>query len=178
MTMFLRGPQGPKEGFNMVVDTESTRSYLSAKSAQILNLAVKTMKIRQYEVRTFLGCGVKQLKEVTLEVYLPTGRYAQMPMLIDDDFKLEMNVRGLNVAVNNLKKLNYQLAAKFDESSNHIPLEGLIGNDILQHFDFKTVKSMASCAIEIPSGLIPFGNSEHFFVSRTSGKTFIMLLIM
>ena len=123
----------------MLVDTGSTRFYLSSKAAQILNLAAKTMKIRQYNVRTFLGCGVKQLKEVTLEVHLPTGRYAQMPILIDDDFKLELNVRGLNVAVNNLKKLNYHLAAKFDESSNHVPLEGLIGNNILQHFDFKTV---------------------------------------
>ena len=75
MTMFLWGPQGPKEGFNMLVDTGSTRSYLSAKAAQILNLACKTMKIRQYEARTFLGCGVKLLKEATLEVYLPTGRY-------------------------------------------------------------------------------------------------------
>ena len=119
------------------------RSYLSAKAAQILNLAFKTMKIRQYEVRTFLGFGVKLLKEVTLEVYLPTGRYAQMPVSIDDEFKLEMNARGLKVAVKNLKKKNYQVAAYFDLSSNHVPLKGLIGNDILQHFDFRTVKCMA-----------------------------------
>ena len=57
------------------------------------------MKIRRYQVRTFLGCGVKPLKEVTLEVHLPTGRYTHMPVLIDDDFKLEMNLRGLNVAL-------------------------------------------------------------------------------
>lgn len=131
MSMFLRGPKGPKEGFDMLIDTGSTRPYLSAKGAEILNHVAKTMKIRQYKVRTFLGCGVKQLKKVTLEMLLPAGRYAQMPILIDDDFKLEMNVRGLNVAVNNLKKLNYRLAADFDESSNHVPLEGLIDNDIL-----------------------------------------------
>ena len=41
-------------------------------------------------------------------------------------------------------------------------MEGLIGNDILKHFDFRAVKCMAGRAIEISSALIPFGNSEHF----------------
>ena len=57
-----------------------------------------------------------------------------------------------------------------DETSNHVPLEGLIGNDILQHFDSKTVNCMAGRAIEIPSGLIPFGNSEHFLYPGQVGN--------
>ena len=81
-----------------------------------------------------------------------------MPVLIDESFNLELNVRGLNVAIKNLNNLNYKLAAEYGENSDRLTLHGLIGSDVLQHLDFKTVNCMAGKALQINSGLLPFGN--------------------
>ena len=48
------------------------------------------------------------------------------------------------------------------ESSDCVLVDDIIGNDVLQHLDFKTVNCMAGKALEITSGVISFGNSEHF----------------
>ena len=54
-----------------------------------------------------------------------------MPVLIDDELEINYNVEGFSHVVSNLKKLNFNLAAKF-ELSDQIKVHGLIGVDMIQ----------------------------------------------
>ena len=69
----------------------------------------------EYEVRTFLGSGVKKLGETTLEVHLPSGMHRALPILIDKAFKVDLEVRGFRELVQNLKDLKIPLAAEFGD---------------------------------------------------------------
>ena len=128
-----------------------------------LKLEANKCRNIEYTVTTFLGCGKKNLKEATLEVHLPSGRHNVMPFLIDESFCVETRVNGLSKAVKNLEKLGYKLAANFDSNSDMLPVEGIVGTDILQFLrELKTVSFMSGVAYEVSSGLIPFGHTSHF----------------
>ena len=72
-------------------------------------------------------------------------------------------MNGLSKAVQNLKKLDYKLAASFSSNSDILPIEGIVGTDIIQFLrELKTVECMSGVAYEINTGLIPFGRISHF----------------
>ena len=116
----------------------------------------------EYDVRTFLGSGVKKLGKTYLTVYLPSGRYLTLPMFVDNSFKLDLEVRGLPQIVQNLNQLQYYLGAEFPTDSNKDPLDGLIGIDLLQFVNFATTPCMNGRALRMGDKVLPFGNSGHF----------------
>ena len=124
----------------------------------------------QYEVRTFLGAGTKELGEATLQVYFPSGRYNALPIFIDSNFCVDLEVRGLSQVVLNLRALNTPLGAEFSESSDKVEINGLIGSDIIQYMDFSTVKYMSGRALKVGNKIIPFGNSDHFLYPGLVGN--------
>ena len=124
----------------------------------------------QYEVRTFLGAGTKELGEATLQVYFPSGRYNALPIFIDSNFCVDLEVRGLSQVVSNLRALNTPLGAEFSESSDKVEINGLIGSDIIQYMDFSTVKCMSGRALKVGNKIIPFGNSDHFLYPGQVGN--------
>ena len=163
VSMVVKGPKGFECKFNALLDTGSSRSYLSSHVISKLNCDPKTLTPVDYEVKTFLGSGTKSLKEVTLAVYLPSKRYNIMPLLVDDQFDINLKVKGLSQTVNNFKTKNYKLAADFKDGHNQVHVHGLIGVDAIQFFkDMKIIDCMYGSAFEIASGIIPFGNCEHF----------------
>ena len=163
LSIGIRGPNGPKVNFNALFDTASSRSYLSKDILQQLNIKGSSLKTVDYEVRTFLGMAKKSLKEVTLEVFLPSGRYVVMPLLVDDNFKIVMNVKGLKQAVKNFKNLNIKLAGEYSESDNQLAVQGLLGSDLIQFIsELKAVKCINGTALEVASGIIPHGNIDSF----------------
>ena len=54
---------------------------------------------------------------------------------------------GLSKAVQNFKKLDYKLAANFSFNSDILPIEGIVGTDIIQFLrELKTVECMSGVA--------------------------------
>ena len=116
------------------------------------------------------GFGTKDLGETTLQVYFPSGLYHALPIFIDDKFEVNLEVRGLRQAITNLRALNISLGAEYNDSSDRLEIDGLIGSDLIQYIDFYAVKCMAGRALQIENKLIPFGNSEHFlYPGRVGG---------
>ena len=89
-----------------------------------------------------------------------------LPVLIDDELQINFNIEGFSHVVSNLKELNFKLAAKF-EISDQITVHGLIGVDMIQFIpSLKFIKCMHGSAIQIPTGIIPFGNKVHFLYNH------------
>ena len=168
ITMQSRG--GDQVVFNALFDTGSSRSYINPKIAKQLAIKEDLVTNVQYEVRTFLGAGTKELGETTLLVYFPSGRYHALPIFIDTNFHVDLEVRGLSQVVRNLKALNTPLGAEYSLLSDKIEINGLIGSDLIQYINFSTVKCMSGIALKIGHQVIPFGNSEHFLYPGQIGN--------
>ena len=100
--------------FNVLLDTASSRSYISEEIKNKLNINSYRLRSVVYDIRTFLSCCVKELKETSVTVYLPSGRHHVMPILIDQDFNITLNVLNLNTAIKNFKHENLKLAANLN----------------------------------------------------------------
>ena len=87
------------------------RSLLCLKSdykiSDQMGLIPKNVSEVQYNVKTFIGSGLKSLKEATIDVFLPSGRYLLRSILIENDFNVELNVRGLKESLINIKSKGY-----------------------------------------------------------------------
>ena len=75
----MEGHNGDIVKFNALLDTASHRSYINKDVKSKLNL--NTINKVQYDVRTFIGSGVKKLEETSVKVFLPSGRHHIMPSL-------------------------------------------------------------------------------------------------
>ena len=170
LSITMQGREGKQVTFNALFDTASSRSYINPKVANMLAIKGNLVTNMQHEVRTFLGMGTKSLGETTLQVYFPSGKYHALPIFIDDSFYIDLEVRGLSRVVTNLRALNYPLGAEFNESSDKLEINGLIGSDIIQYINFFTVKCMSGIALNIENKIIPFGNSEHFLYPGQVGN--------
>ena len=133
----------------------------NALVAQLLQISSYLTEV-EYNVRTFLGSGLKKIAETSLTIYLPSGSYLSLPMFVDSQFKLDLEVRGLKQLVNNLNKLKFNLGADFPSDSDEILIDGLLGMDVLQFVQFATVPCMNGQALRMADKIIPFGNSTHF----------------
>ena len=154
----MRGHNGKIIYFNCLLDTASSRSYISNKISDQMGLIPKNVSEVQYNVKTFIGSGLKSLKEATIDVFLPSGRYLLRSILIENDFNVELNVRGLKESLINIKSKGYVLQADLDK-----PILGLIGTDCLQFIkEFKTVDCMNGSAYSVRNGIMPFGDTTHF----------------
>ena len=108
--------------------------------------------------------------ETCLTVYLPSGRYLHLPMFVDNSFKLDLEVRGMQQIVQNVSKLNFKLGAEYPRDSDKILIDGLIGIDILQFVEFASVPCMNGRALRMGDKVMPFGNSSHFLYQNQQGS--------
>ena len=154
----MKGHNGKLIKFNCLLDTASSRSYISTTISEQMGLVPQNVKNVIYNVKTFLGSGMKELQEASITAYLPSGRYMLRSILIDKDLNVALNVRGLNESILNIKDKDYNLAANYDE-----PILGLIGTDLIQFMkELKIVDCMHGSAFSIATGVIPFGDTHHF----------------
>ena len=115
-----------------------------------------------YEVSTFLGTRKKRLEEVVLGVQVDKDRTFHLPVLVDEDFDINLNIDHFGEVKKNLNNLKYKLAFT-DNGSDQVRVHGLIGVDIIQFMDMKMIKCMNGIAWEFPTGIAPpLGNSHHF----------------
>ena len=81
---------------------------------------------------------------------------------MDEDFNINLKIDHFGEVKKNLNNLKYKLAFT-DNGSDQVRVHGLIGVDIIQFMDMKTIKCMNGIAWEFPTGIaLPLGNSHHF----------------
>lgn len=162
ISLKLRGHNGQSSQFNFLFDTASQRSYLSHHAFDQLGCNPQLTSCVEFEVKTFLGSSKKKLREVNLDVFLSPFKHHAMLMLVDDQFDISLNVKGLKLALNNLRKEGYDLAANFDDSDT-LSVHGLIGVDIIQFLgQMQMFNCMNGSAWRVSSGVIPFGNINNY----------------
>ena len=71
--------------------------------------------------------------------------------------------------------MGYKLSGKIKNGSDQEPIHALVGTDVLQFIrDLGVVKCMYGSAFWLGSGLVPFGNINHFLypeqISKISSK--------
>ena len=148
-----------------LLDLGSQRSYLTPQVLSKLGMDALPMREYPCEVKTFLGAQERLVKETALTI--DTGnRKLIFPFLVDSNLNLEFEVRGLRLALHNIRYKGYKLADSFlnDLNSDHIVgIQGLIGIDVLQFIlPFSFMKCMHGTAINLTQGIVPFGNIFHF----------------
>ena len=65
----MQGHNGEVVKFNCLLDTASSRSYISQNVSEKLNLNKDLCKNVDYKVKTFLGSGVKALRGGAAPIY-------------------------------------------------------------------------------------------------------------
>ena len=161
----LRGHNGDNSWFNFLFDTGSQRSYSSTHALNQLNCNNKLIATVEYEVKTFLGSAKKTLKQLNLDVFYGRHKYHSRLMLVDDDFDISFNVKGLRHAISNLVSTGCNLAAVYNEDSDYIQVHGLLGVDVIQHLKpMRMIDVLNGSAWELPCGIIPFGNIQNFLL--------------
>ena len=99
-----------------------------------------------------------------MEVSLPGYDKDHVHILAASNFNVKLNVSQLDTAVHNIVKEGYHLAepSRADDGEQ-VPILGLAGVDIIQHFpEFALASCMLGAAFSTSLGLIPFGNILNF----------------
>ena len=158
-----------KHNVNCLLDTGSQRSYFSKGVAEKLKCKKHSFTPGDYEVSTFLGTRKKRLEEVILGIHVDKDRTFHLPVLVDEDFDINLKIDHFGEVKKNLDNLKYKLAFT-DNGSDQVRIHGLIGVDIIQFMDMKTVKCMNGIAGEFPTGIAPLGNSHQFLYQEQSAR--------
>ena len=108
-----------------------------------------------------MGTRKKRLEEVVLGIQVAKDRTFHLPVLVDEDLDINLNIDYFGEVKKNLKNPTYKLAFA-DNGSDQVRVHGLIGVDIIQFMDMKMIKCMNRIAWEFPTGMAPLGNSHHF----------------
>ena len=66
-------------------------------------------------------------------MHFPSGRQLPLPILINKEFNVNMEVRGLTNAINNWKNLKVPLVVEYGDVYYSVVVNGLIGTDLLQY---------------------------------------------
>ena len=134
-----------KHNVNCLLDTGSQRSYFSKRVAEKLKCKKPSFTPGDYEVSTFLGTRKKRLEEVVLGIHVNKDRTFHQPVLVDEDFDINLKIDHFGEVKKNLNNLKYKLAFT-DNGSDQVRIHGLIGIDIIQFMDMKTIKCMNGIA--------------------------------
>ena len=108
-----------------------------------------------------MGTRKKRLEEVVLGIHVDKDRTFHLPVLVDEDFDINLKIDHFSEVKKNLNNLKHKLAFT-DNGSDQVRVHGLIGVDIIQFMDMKMIKCMNGIAWEFPTGIAPPGNSHHF----------------
>ena len=146
---------------NTLIDTGSMHSYISTGALRRINYPIGDER-EKYLVNSSLGTAYHSFSEVCISLNLSDNcSDFQLPVMADDNFHLNFKIEFLDQALSNLQtKFNL---ADFEHEGDCVNLEGLLGVDVIQFFPkFEVIKCMNGSAFSYASGIIPFGNIDHF----------------
>ena len=63
----------------------------------------------EYVVKTFLGSKTKNLNQVVVGIEVNKGNFLPLPVLIDDEFDMNLRFDNFKSIKNNLLNLNYKI---------------------------------------------------------------------
>ena len=156
-----------KYKLNCPFDTGSQRTYFSRQVIEKLGYNKSFLTPIEYDVKTFLGSKTKKLNQVVVGIELNKGNSLPLPVLVDDEFDMNLRFNNFKSVKNNLLNLNYKLA--FLHEKKDIRLYSLLGIDVIQFTkNIKIVDCMKSSAWEFPTGISPLGNCQHFLYENQS----------
>jgi hypothetical protein len=149
-----------------LIDSGSTRSYISHEKAQLLFSDIASKEDIILSVQTFFETEDKRFKEALFCIKLFGQDAFYLPLLIDDHLCIQCQIPGFNVALKNLNKSHFQFADQcldVNKDNNIFILDMIIGADLLQ---FIQNVSLVSClngkAFNINGKIAPLGNVENF----------------
>ena len=150
-----------------LLDSGSQRTYISRSVFQSLGCDSSDLSHIEYDIKTYLGHQFKTLGVTMLQVGVSSDHELPIPVLIDEEFNIKLNIPDFSKAIANLKTLDCHLASSFDNESDEIIVQGLIGLDILQFITpMQRIKLMNGSAWKLPFGKAPFGNIRNFLYSH------------
>lgn len=148
---------------NCLLDTGSGRTYLSSRILGYLCPEEPVGAQCQLKLSTFLGECLQQFTEIVLETDLGAGDTVRCPVLVSGTLDLSIRLRNLSSMLRTFRNMGCSLAGQFEEGTDLITIEGVIGLDLIQNLDpFKLVPCLGGRAFSVPSGLIPFGDLDSF----------------
>ena len=80
ISIVMEGPSGAWLKFNALMDTCSSRTYLSKEIATKLEFDVPSLRPVHYEVKTFLGQQNKVFRDATVQVHYSEGNFHVLPV--------------------------------------------------------------------------------------------------
>ena len=156
-----------KYKLNCLFDTGSQRIYFSGQVMETLGCYKSLLTTVESFVKTFLGSKTKKLNQVVVGIHVNKGNSLPLPVLIDDEFDMNLRFDNFKSVKNNLLNLNYKLA--FLHEKNDIRVNGLLGIDVIQFMkNIKMVDYMKGSAWEFPTGISSLGNCQHFLYENQS----------
>ena len=156
-----------KYKLNCLFDTGSQRTYFSGQVMEKLGCYKSFLSPVEYVVKTFLGSKTKKLNQVVVGIEVNKGNSLPLPVLIDDEFDMNLRFVNFKSIKSNLLNLNYKLA--FLHEKNDIRVHGLLGIDVIQFMkNIKMVDCMKGSAWKFPTGISPLGNCQHFLYENQS----------
>ena len=167
-SMFITiGSGNSKIKVRCLIDTGSQRSYLSRKVHDKIR-SKATNKTRML-INTFLESEYKEFIETAIDVKFDGNSQFTMPFLISDDVDLTYQIDGLVTAYSNISK-HFDLIDDLDSDVVH--LEGLLGIDAIQYFQFyEVIPCLSGSAVKLANCIVPIGNVDSFLTeSQLSEK--------
>ena len=146
-----------KYKLNCLFDTGSQRTYFSGQVMEKLGCYKSFLSPVEYVIKTFLGSKTKKLNQVVVGIEVNKNNSLPLPVLIDDEFDMNLRFDNFKSIKNNLLNLNYKLA--FLHEKNDIRVHGLLGIDVIQFMkNIKMGDSMKGSAWEFPTDIFPLGS--------------------
>lgn len=106
---------------------------------------------------------MKRFEQVVLNVTVGKGKQLPIPVLIDDGFSMQFEFASFGQVKSNLNELKHRLAFSNEKQSDSITIQGILGVDIFQFMEgSRIIKCMNGQAWDLPQGIAPFGNVQHF----------------
>ena len=110
---------------------------------------------------------MRSFKQAAFEFKIENHPKLVLPLLIDQEMDLNIEVNYLDTAIHNIRDCGFQLAdiGFHPESSNHsrIHIDLLLGVDVLQFLqDISYVKCLNGQCLKFKDKVIPMGDVRHF----------------
>ena len=148
-----------------LIDTGSQRSYLAPSVLTKLKCSPDEGRTVDLQINTFLAQGKRSVRELMFGISVNKSSEINLPLLIDDKFKLSFSVNNLKLALNNIVDGGYPLADKsiLMCTNDYLHLDGLIGVDLIQFLpELKLERCLNGACFTVADGIIPFGNIDNF----------------
>jgi len=137
-----------------LIDLGAQRSYCNRNILDKLGLDKIKFPIFESKVKTFLGEGIRQFREVNLGLNLKGNSFTYIPILMDENLDVSYYVEGLQSVYSNIARKGHKIADA-GCNSNHVSIDILLGTDALSIMrPFSFIDCLDGSAISTSFGVI------------------------